>query len=89
VILCEDGRIRVTDLPNWFKRSALNARLIDSIPTGAKLYETLELIEKEMIDRALKMTNNVQAHAAEILGITKSGLNQKIKRYNLDLGAKH
>ena len=89
IILCEDGLIRVRDLPNWFKTSALNARLIDSIPTGAKLYETLELIEKEMIDRALKMAKNVQAHAAEMLGITKSGLNQKIKRYNLEVGSKH
>jgi two-component system, NtrC family, response regulator len=89
IILCEDGLIRVRDLPNWFKASALNAKLIDSIPTGAKLYETLELIEKEMIDRALKMANNVQAHAAEMLGITKSGLNQKIKRYNLEVGSKH
>jgi|OpeIllAssembly_1097287.scaffolds.fasta_scaffold02219_2 two-component system, NtrC family, response regulator len=89
IILCEDGLIRVRDLPNWFKASALNAKLIDSIPTGAKLYETLELIEKEMIDRALKMAKNVQAHAAEMLGITKSGLNQKIKRYNLEVGSKH
>jgi two-component system, NtrC family, response regulator len=88
IILCEDGVVRVKDLPNWFKTSALNARLIDSIPTGAKLYETLELIEKEMIDRALKMANNIQSHAAEILGITKSGLNQKIKRYNLEVGTK-
>jgi two-component system NtrC family response regulator len=37
----------------------------------------------------LKMAKNVQAHAAEMLGITKSGLNQKIKRYNLEVGSKH
>ena len=38
--------------------------------------------------RALKMADNVQAHAAEILGIGKSGLNQKIKRYNIEVGTK-
>ncbi len=89
IILCEDGLVTIKDLPNWFKANVYNARLIDSIPTGAKLYETLELIEKEMIERALKMAKNVQAHAAEILGIGKSGLNQKIRKYNLEVGAKH
>jgi len=89
IILCEDGLVRIKDLPNWFSVNGFNEKLIDSIPTGAKLYETLELIEKEMIERALKMANNVQAHAAEILGIGKSGLNQKIRKYNLEVGAKH
>jgi len=89
IILCEDGLVTIKDLPNWFKANVYNARLIDSIPTGAKLYETLELIEKEMIERALKMAKNVQTHAAEILGIGKSGLNQKIRKYNLEVGAKH
>jgi two-component system NtrC family response regulator len=88
IILCEDGLITIKDLPSWFKTNVFNARLIDSIPTGAKLYETLELIEKEMIERAPKMADNVQSHAAAILGIGKSGLNQKIKKYNLELGAK-
>jgi two-component system NtrC family response regulator len=88
IILCEDGLITIKDLPNWFKNNVFNARMIDNIPTGAKLYETLELIEKEMIERALKMADNVQSHAAAILGIGKSGLNQKIKKYNLEVGAK-
>jgi two-component system NtrC family response regulator len=86
IILCEDGLVTIKDLPNWFKTNVFNAKLIDSIPTGAKLYETLELIEKEMIERALKMANNVQSHAADILGIGKSGLNQKIRKYNLEVG---
>jgi two-component system NtrC family response regulator len=86
IILCEDGLVTIKDLPNWFKTNVFNAKLIDSIPTGAKLYETLELIEKEMIERALEMANNVQSHAADILGIGKSGLNQKIRKYNLEVG---
>ncbi|MBI5578341.1 MAG: sigma-54-dependent Fis family transcriptional regulator [Deltaproteobacteria bacterium] len=86
IILCEDGLVTIKDLPNWFKTNVFNAKLIDSVPTGAKLYETLELIEKEMIERALQMANNVQSHAADILGIGKSGLNQKIRKYNLGVG---
>jgi two-component system NtrC family response regulator len=46
------------------------------------------MIEKTMILRALKKTGYVQSRAAELLGIGKSGLNQKIKKYNLDIGSK-
>ena len=45
-----------------------------------------EVTLKMMIERALKLSHNVQARAAELLGITKSGLNQKIKKYKLELG---
>ena len=43
---------------------------------------------RQLIERALKQANNVQSHAAELLGIGKSGLNQKIKKYKLEVGAK-
>ena len=41
-----------------------------------------------MIERALKIANNVQSHAADLLGIGKSGLNQKIKKFKLDVSSK-
>jgi two-component system NtrC family response regulator len=88
MILCPHEIITSNDLPKEFKSHLDNALHLDGIPAGAKLYETLEMVERTMIQRALKMADNVQAHAAEILGIGKSGLNQKIKRYNLEVGAK-
>ncbi|GBC63270.1 sigma-54-dependent Fis family transcriptional re gulator [Desulfonema ishimotonii] len=88
VILCPGDTIRVSDLPKNFKSNAYNALRPDGIPSGAKLSETLAHIEKTMIIRALKMSGNVQAHAARMLGIGKSGLNQKIKKYKLDIGQK-
>jgi two-component system NtrC family response regulator len=36
-----------------------------------------------MIKRALKLTNNVQSKAAELLGIGKSGFNKKINKYRI------
>jgi two-component system NtrC family response regulator len=89
MILCPSEVITAEDLPKGFKSNIDNALQVDGIPPNAGLYQTLELVEKAMIQRALKMANNVQAHAAEILGIGKSGLNQKIKKYNLEVGAKH
>ena len=62
---------------------------IGGIPDNANLYETLAIVEKRMIERALKLTDNVQAHAAQLLGIGKSGLNQKIKKYKLDTSVKN
>jgi len=88
MILCPHEIITSDDLPKGFKSNLDNALHLDGIPAGAKLYETLEMVEKTMIQRALKMADNVQAHAAEILGIGKSGLNQKIKRYNIEVGTK-
>jgi two-component system NtrC family response regulator len=89
MILSPQEVITRNDLPKEFKSNLDNALHLDGIPAGAKLYDTLEMVERMMIQRALKMADNIQAHAAEILGIGKSGLNQKIKRYNLDLGPKH
>ncbi|UCG05642.1 MAG: sigma-54-dependent Fis family transcriptional regulator [Desulfobacterales bacterium] len=88
MILCPGDTIRVSDLPKGFKDNVHNTLHLEGIPADAKLYDTLAMIEKALIERALKMTNNVQAHAAELLGIGKSGLNQKLKKYNLGVGSK-
>ena len=88
MILCPNDTVRVSDLPKDFRDNVHNALHLEGIPSDAPLYETLASIEKAMIERALKMTDNVQAHAAAMLGIGKSGLNQKIKKYNLDVGSK-
>jgi two-component system NtrC family response regulator len=89
MILCPNDIVRVSDLPQDFKNNVYNTLHFEGIPADATLYETLAMIEKAMIERALKMADNVQSHAAAMLGIGKSGLNQKIKKYNLDLGSKH
>ena len=41
-------------------------------------------VEIQIIKRALIQTNRIQSHAAKLLGIGKSGLNQKIKKYGLE-----
>jgi len=89
MILCPNDTFRVSDLPLDFKDNVHNELHLEGIPTDAKLYETLAMIEKAMIERALKMSDNIQSHAAAMLGIGKSGLNQKIKKYNMDIGSKN
>jgi len=88
MILSPGDKIQVSDLPKNFRESIHNTLYLETIPENARLYETLAMIEKAMIERALKMAGNVQSRAAELLGIGKSGLNQKIKKFNLDIGSK-
>jgi two-component system, NtrC family, response regulator len=85
MVMCSDHVIKVDDLPNDFKKNAFQAsRLrLDSLPKKATLYETLAHVEIQMIQRALQEADYVQSHAASLLGIGKSGLNQKIKKYGI------
>jgi two-component system NtrC family response regulator len=83
VVMSPGEIIQVSDLPKDFIDSAHSILHMDGIPIDANLYDTLAQVEQNMILRALKKANYVQAHAADLLGIGKSGLNQKIKKYRL------
>ncbi|BBO84302.1 acetoacetate metabolism regulatory protein AtoC [Desulfosarcina ovata subsp. sediminis] len=83
VVMSPEAIVQVSDLPKDFIDNAHSTLHMDGIPVDANLYDTLALVEKNMIVRALKKANYVQTHAAELLGIGKSGLNQKIKKYKL------
>lgn len=53
------------------------------IPADAKLSEVLNEIEEKMVRRALAETNFIQTQAARQLGITKSLLQYKMKKFNI------
>ena len=57
--------------------------LVSHIPDSVKLNDVLYIIEEKMLTQALEESNYVQAHAAEILGITKSLLQYKMKKYGI------
>lgn len=75
VVLCEQGTIEAYHLPETLK----------DLSPGIKLPEALEKIEMQLIKQALVRTNYVQARAARLLGITKSLLQYKMKKYNLSV----
>jgi len=87
MVMCPGDTIRVDDLPKDFRKniSMDNALHLDDLPAQATLYEALAHVEKQMILNALQKADYVQAHAAALLGIGKSGLNQKLKKYNIDV----
>ncbi|CAN2041199.1 Regulatory protein AtoC [Candidatus Magnetomoraceae bacterium gMMP-15] len=84
MILCSGSTISLSDLPRDF-RGAQKSFDLEGIPVNAPLSQTLNIIEKKMIKRALKISNNVQSHAAELLGMKKSLLHYKIKNYKIKL----
>jgi two-component system NtrC family response regulator len=85
VILCGNNVITPQDLPAELAPAAADAKLdIDRfIPLHTPLPEALEQIEEQMIRRALEASGQVQVRAAEMLGITKSLLQYKLKKYHL------
>jgi two-component system, NtrC family, response regulator len=84
VILCSNNTITAEDLPANVAEAPETEFNIDSlVPSHIPLPEALEKIEEMMIRRALNQSGYVQVRAAELLGITKSLLQYKLKKYQI------
>ena len=88
-ILCDDNKITGDDVQPeslgggrqqvWSKELDLE----QLIPANADLNDVLYAIEDKMLHQALEGNDYVQARAAEQLGITKSLLQYKMKKYGI------
>lgn len=88
-ILCDQETIEADDvqpdseyveeISSWSK----DINLKELIPETVGLNDVLYAVEEKMLVRALEETNFVQARAAEQLGITKSLLQYKMKKYRI------
>ena len=83
VVLNSGGVIGPEDFPDYLSNKEEELDIDRFISLNAPLQKTLERIEERMIKRALKRSNNVQSHAAAMIGITKSLLQHKLKKYNI------
>ncbi|UCB48308.1 MAG: sigma-54-dependent Fis family transcriptional regulator [Deltaproteobacteria bacterium] len=83
VVLKADRVIGPEDLPAELSGKREEVEVERFIPLDAPLQKTLEQIEEKLIRRALDQCDNVQSHAAEMLGITKSLIQHKMKKYNI------
>lgn len=73
------------DLPGELRNIGESQAISIQLP-DTSLGEALAHAERILIERALKVCDDVQAHAAARLGITKSGLHQKIRKYGIAIG---
>ena len=84
VVLAQGESIRMEDLPAELKEESTQFKsAADLLPTEIDLGDTLEKIEAALIRRALARNNFIQVKAAESLGISKSLLQYKLKKYNI------
>jgi two-component system NtrC family response regulator len=86
VVLSQSNIIEVEDLPAEIKDESRQFKsAVDMLPDNISLSEALEKIEAALIRRALVKSNFVQVKAAKMLGISKSLLQYKLKKYNISL----
>jgi len=88
-ILCNDNIIDADDVQpesvsidkssEWSR----DVDILDFIPESVELNDVLYTVEERLLKRALDKTGHVQARAAEQLGITKSLLQYKMKKYGI------
>lgn len=84
VVLSRSPQITVNDLPPEVKDEESQFKsAVDLLPAKLNLAESLEKIEAALIRRALAKSNFIQVKAAEMLGISKSLLQYKLKKYNI------
>ncbi len=83
-VLSRGHSIELGDLPSNIRDASDNGLGFENILySGKGLSETLETIEEKLIKQALNDTSNVQNQAAKILGISRSNLQYKMKKYGL------
>ena len=84
-ILMSKGRSLIPeDLPNQIRSFAGSNKGADvNIGDNTGLMDALDAIEERMIRDALKKAGQIQAQAAKILGISRSNLQYKMKKYGL------
>ena len=85
VVLSSEGTITLEDLPEELIGKKTEFDVERFVPPNVPLPTALERIEEKLIRRALRQCNNVQSHAAKMLGITKSLIQHKMKKYNIVL----
>ena len=67
------------------QEAQVEERQLLDIKGGIDFYAEIKRFEIELIKRALQETQGSQAEAAHLLGLKKTTLNEKIKRYKIEL----
>ncbi|XPV76430.1 MAG: sigma-54-dependent transcriptional regulator [Desulfovibrio sp.] len=84
VVLAIGETIGEDDLPADIKDEDSQFKsAVDMLPIKLDLAKTLEKIEGAVVRRAMVKSNFVQVKAADMLGVSKSLLQYKLKKYNI------
>ncbi|MFP4658355.1 MAG: sigma-54 interaction domain-containing protein, partial [Desulfonatronovibrionaceae bacterium] len=84
LVLAPGEEIQVEDLPPEIRDEESQFKsAVDLLPKRLDLGDTLQKIEAALVRRALVRNDFVQVKAAEDLGLSKSLLQYKLKKYNI------
>lgn len=84
LVMVPKETIDVEDLPTEIQDEESQYKsAVDLLPVEINLADTLSKIEAAVIKRALVRSDFVQARAADILGISRSLMQYKLKKYNI------
>jgi two-component system NtrC family response regulator len=84
LVLSPGEEVQVEDLPPEIKDEESQFKsAVDLLPKKLDLGDTLEKIEAALVRRALVRNEFVQVKAAEDLGLSKSLLQYKLKKYSI------
>ncbi len=84
LVLAPGTEIQVEDLPAEIRDEESQFKsAVDLLPERLNLADTLEKIEAALVRRALVRNEFVQVKAADALGISKSLLQYKLKKYHI------
>ncbi len=84
MVMVPSINITVDELPPEIKdEEAQFKSAVDLLPIELNLADTMDKIEAALIRRALVRSDFVQANAADLLGISRSLIQYKLKKYNI------
>ena len=84
MVLASGGMVTVADLPADLRDEESQYKsAVDLLPVELDLADTLDKLEAALVRRALARADFVQVKAAETLGISKSLLQYKLRKYGI------
>ena len=84
MVMVSGDSITVADLPPEVKDDEAQLKnALDMLPVELNLADTLDKLEAALIRRALARADFVQVKAADLLGISKSLLQYKLRKYSI------
>ncbi len=82
VVMSDTELIGLADLPAHIGQAVASQTHLNKLPSGLSLTETLERIEKELLEKARAQYRN-QSEIAAALGVNQSTIARKLKKYRL------
>jgi DNA-binding NtrC family response regulator len=79
-VLCEKEQILPTDLPHFADTGESSVTISEN---NLNLNQTLEMVEKQLLEKAMERARGIKTEAAKLLGIKTSALYYKLEKYRM------